>query len=82
MTTSNEPTEDPVEVLSNIIKLLKEKNYSSHVIKCYEKRLKDELKRRESTQFSLSNLSQHADHCKGDRKVNDIVLCNSDAQSA
>ncbi len=25
MTTSNEPTEDPVEVLSNIIKLLKEK---------------------------------------------------------
>jgi len=49
MTTSNEPTEDPVEVLSNIIKLLKEKNYSSHVIKCYEKRLKDELKRREST---------------------------------
>jgi len=49
MTTSNEPKQDPVEVLSSIIKLLKEKNYSSHVINCYEKRLKDELKRREST---------------------------------
>ena len=46
---SQETKEDSVEVLSNIIKLLKEQKYSSYVVNCYEKRLKDELKRRGST---------------------------------